>query len=209
MARPLALAMAAFLLWLVSSTQHPEGNATLPAAAAMKRACVPGEDEPLRLCIPAIGLEAELKPARVVGSRLDASGMRGDHPVLVSPAAHPQLGRPGAVGVALILGHRQWRARPLVFAQLDRLARGDSVVVTGGGVSLIHGVTGQVEIDPRRIWEVVEETGRQARREGASILILMTCAPYGANWRRLLVFAACRGVEEDALARGGDHSRPQ
>ncbi|MCL6613634.1 MAG: sortase [Firmicutes bacterium] len=209
MARPLALAMTAFLLCSVSSTQHLEGNVPFPAAATMEKPCVLTKDEHLMLRIPAIDLEAELKPARVVGARLDASGMRCGYPVLVSPAAHPLLGRPGEVGVALILGHRQWRARPLVFARLDRLAPGDSVVVAGGGISLAHVVTGQIEIDPRRIWEVVEETGRQARKEGASVLILVTCAPYGGNWRRLLVFAACRGVEEDVLARGGDHPRPQ
>ncbi len=83
--------------------------------------------------------------------------------------------------------------RPLVFARLDRLAPGDSVAVTGGGISRAYGVTSQIQIGPGRIGEKAGETERRALDEGASILILATCAPYGAGWWRLLVFTACKG----------------
>ncbi|HEX6576952.1 MAG TPA: sortase [Jiangellaceae bacterium] len=37
--------------------------------------------------------------------------------------------RPGQVGPAVILGHVRWDSRPAVFSRLDRLERGDEVLV--------------------------------------------------------------------------------
>lgn len=146
------------------------------------------ETEPVQMMIPSIGLQADVGFAPLVKGRLDSRAMRKG-PVLIDPEAGPGLVPVGPSGVSLILGHRQWGPRPLIFARLDELSAGDSVLLSGAAQTLVYHVFDIREIAPALVWDTVELESEKARHSGRSVLILITCAPYGYNWRRLLVLA--------------------
>ncbi|MGE5527712.1 MAG: sortase [Patescibacteria group bacterium] len=148
--------------------------------------------EYLGLRIPAIGLETRLNYAPLVDGSIDRGALKS-HPAWICPEAGPGLCEIGRSGVSLILGHRQWGMRPLVFARLDELRRGDTLTIFGRALSLSYEVFDRAEIHPDNIWRVVEGVSGLALREARSVIILVTCAPYGQNHRRLLVFAHKRG----------------
>ena len=87
---------------------------------------------PLRLKIPAIGLDAAVESvAKTAAGQMDV-------PKNVWNVAWYNLGSlPGAQGNAVISGHYDDTKGPTVFYKLGKLKVGDSVVVTnGGGVDL-------------------------------------------------------------------------
>jgi sortase (surface protein transpeptidase) len=80
--------------------------------------------KPLRVRIPAIGLE----------SRLMDLSLRDDGTLAVPPNGFPAgwftgAPTPGEVGPAVIVGHVRWAGRDGVFAKLPRLRPGDRISV--------------------------------------------------------------------------------
>lgn len=151
------------------------------------------EGEPLSLTIPAIGLRTGLGLARLHQGRLDSSELKKS-PVMITSAARSTLCRIGDIGVSLILGHRQWKQKPLVFARLNELATGDTVIVVGRGQTMTFEVYRKATVKPAEIWTVVDEEHSRCAQRKRPVIILVTCAPYGFNWRRLLIFAVRREV---------------
>jgi LPXTG-site transpeptidase (sortase) family protein len=91
----------------------------------------------------------------------------------------------GDPGVSLIMGHRQWLNKPLVFAYLDKLSEGSEINVYHKSFKLTYRVTCVKIIEPWEIWQVITDSAIP----GSNVLVLMTCAPYGKNTHRLVVTA--------------------
>ncbi len=153
--------------------------AVLPFAAARTLATAG-----LSLRIPRIGVHTALQslPLRADGS-------------LAPPASAAQAGwwrggaRPGAVGTAVIAGHVDSTAGPGVFARLDRVVRGDRIVITTGARRVRYVVTGVAQYRKRSF-----PTQRVYRPTPVATLRLITCAgPFNAltgHYRdNLVVFA--------------------
>jgi len=91
----------------------PAGAVTMPASA------------PLRLQIPAIGVDSELMDL----------GLQADRTLEVPPSGFPAgwytgAPTPGELGPAIIAGHVDWAGQPGVFFDLRDLASGDEILVT-------------------------------------------------------------------------------
>lgn len=164
-------------------------------------------DEPIDILIPAIGLHTKLGFAPIIDGRLDPSELK-KVPVLISPEAGSGLQKIGLPGVSLILGHRQWCFKPLVFARLDELSKGDVIFIFNKKAVIEYIVSGQAEIDPRLVWETIDKVSMESLRENISKLILVTCAPYGANFHRLLIFAGRKAGAGSGIESRGGYSRP-
>lgn len=150
------------------------------------------ERDSLGLRIPRIGLETILNFAALSQGRIDAQALKGC-PAWISPEARPSLCRIGQPGVALILGHRQWGLRPLVFARLDALQIGDGISIFNHDSALNFAVSRRYEITPDRIWQAVDDESSLALRDNRPEIMLLTCAPYGYNHHRLVVIAGLEG----------------
>ncbi|HEX2073827.1 MAG TPA: class F sortase [Geodermatophilus sp.] len=115
-----------------------------PAQAAIPTDVVPGAAAPaeaaapVRVRVPAVGLDAPLTPvgvddagALVVPDDLGTAGWLADGPA------------PGETGPAVLAGHVDSRSGPAVFAVLDEVAVGDEVQVErGDGTTVRFTVTG-------------------------------------------------------------------
>ena len=92
---------------------------------------------PVRLTIPAIGVDSELMPL----------GLRADGSLEVPPSGFPAgyytgAPVPGELGPAVLAGHVDWDRRPGVFVDLRVLAPGDTVrVARADGSTAVFRVT--------------------------------------------------------------------
>ena len=210
MNKPASLFVLAGALLIASSISETNINSLVVNGEREKREQKTyfTENDTLGIRIPKIGLETKLNFAPVIGNQIGRDALKG-HPAWISPEADPGLCRIGEVGVSLILGHRQWGMRPLVFARLDELQRGDIVTVFSHTSGSRFTVYGKAEITPGRIWEVVDREDGVASRGGRSVVIMVTCAPYGRNSHRLLVFAGRKAGVMDELSGGGGNPGAQ
>lgn len=195
------LAVTAILACLLAAGAGRSSRTMVTSPRGISREAMPAragaaaffnEGDPVALVIPTIGLAAAVGYAPLTGQDLDASEL-DKGPVLISSAAGDSLSPFGLPGVSLVLGHRQSGIRPRAFARLDRLAAGDPIIVAGQTLSLYYEVCRSEEVAPQEVWPRVDRAGLDALNRGESTLILMTCAPYGFNWRRLMVFAKPAG----------------
>jgi LPXTG-site transpeptidase (sortase) family protein len=93
---------------------------TLAAAQAI----VAPASAPVRLLIPAIGVDAEVEALGLDAQGRMATPSRSNHVGWYSPGSAP-----GEVGNAVIDGHLDWTDGPAVFWRLGRLKRGDQLIV--------------------------------------------------------------------------------
>ncbi|GAA2477307.1 hypothetical protein GCM10010406_11810 [Streptomyces thermolineatus] len=143
--------------------------------------------EPVRLGIPAVGLDARVVPV----------GVATDGTVQVPPDAQeagwyrhgPAPGSPG--GSAVLVGHVDSRTGDLgALAALYRVREGDEVTVGRSGAAPVrYRVTARTLYDKERL-----PAGEVFRRTGDPVLTLVTCAaPYdrdrGGYLRNLVVSA--------------------
>lgn len=148
----------------------------------------------ITLEIPAIDVYTKLEAALPIeeGDELDFSKIH-EAPLWVSCTR--KIGEPGT---ALVLGHRQWGPNPKVFARLDQLETGDIVHVTTSQYVFHFTIQeANVVVDPENVWETIGKYDTQATEINQSILVLLTCTPYGTDWQRLMVFANLEEVYEN------------
>ena len=93
---------------------------TLAAAQAI----VAPASAPVRLVIPAIGVNAPVESLGLDAEGRMATPSRSDHVGWYSPGTSP-----GDVGNAVIDGHLDWTDGPAVFWRLGRLKRGDQLTI--------------------------------------------------------------------------------
>ncbi|MGK5558126.1 class E sortase [Actinomadura kijaniata] len=100
---------------------------------------------------------------------------------------YPGTQMPGQIGNAVFLGHRTTGRAP--FANLDRLRRGDRIIVRSGGRSRDYSVTA-VRVGPANAWSALAPVPFQPRRRAVeSMITLITCHPKGSDRKRLIVTA--------------------
>lgn len=144
--------------------------------------------------IPKIQVNVLIEMANVVYTTIDLSfDQPRENPKWV-PDWSSEIGLPGA---ALIYGHRQWGPVPKVFTDLDDLEPDDKVIVTSTQNGLTYKVVETMVVDPEEVWSIVIERNEQAKEDGKSQLMLLTCTPWGTNWRRLIVFLALEEANDE------------
>jgi len=93
----------------------------------------------------------------------------------------------GAPGVALIYGHRQWGPIPKVFTNLDDLEYGDEAIVKSIHNKITFEVREITIVDPDEVWATFLEHNKKAKENDKSLLMLITCTPWGTDWQRLII----------------------
>ncbi len=136
-----------------------------------------------KVVVPEIGVDTDLHLASSLeNDEIDFSAL-DDYPVWISDKESVLLSPLGDYGVSLIIGHRN-----LDFRHLDRLKKDDEILILKNDEKQwTYFVTEVVEIDPEEVWEELKKDHETSLSSNTSKLVLMTCTPYGTDWRRLLV----------------------
>jgi LPXTG-site transpeptidase (sortase) family protein len=139
-----------------------------PRAPASVRAAERGVP-PVRIAIPAIGVDADIEWVAVEDGVMEAPSDPW------SVGWYPHFGAPGGGGNVVMAGHVDWWGYgPTVFADLGLLGPGDEVVVTGEDGSEFDYVVSET-------WTVDANSSKDDVRrilypDGGEALTLITCA---------------------------------
>ncbi|MFI0482565.1 class E sortase [Actinomadura sp. 9N215] len=141
------------------------------------------------------------KGAVIAHLRIRRMGLKAEvregvgEPVLRRGVGHyPGTARPGQEGNTVLLGHRTTWLRP--FNQLDRMRRGDRIVLRVGRTSYVYRVRSKHVIKPRDrdVLEPVPFDWRSA--PDGEYVTLITCTPKGSDRRRLVVVGKLAGTSK-------------
>lgn len=144
-------------------------------ARALKRRTDTGD--PIgRIRIPEIGVN------RVVVEGTDGGSLRK------GPGHYPETPFPGIRGTVAIAGHRTTYGAP--FNEVDKLERGDEVVVEMPYGRFVYRVERQQIVEPTATWVT--------RRVGHDRLVLTACHPKYSAAQRIVIFAQLVRTEEVA-----------
>ena len=150
-----------------AATPIPTDDSQLRAAQAIVAAARP----PVRVQVPAIGVDAVVEP---VG--LDTQG-RMANPSGADTVAWFKPGvTPGDVGDAVLAGHLDWTSGPAVFWRLGRLHRDDEITVLRA-----DGSRARFVVDATSMMPFDASTDSLFTRDGPPALTLITCA---GTWDR-------------------------
>jgi LPXTG-site transpeptidase (sortase) family protein len=159
---------------------------------------VPQEAEILPAVLPSV--PAVILPDKLVIEKIGVKapvsemGSAGEHLVKALDeglALWSDGQRKGKAGVLVVTGHS---SAPLgykgsfgsVFTLLDKLEKGDEIVLSYKGESMKYKVYDNVKIDPRASRTDPEKLRIEGQEQ---TLILSTCWPIGTNWQRIAVRA--------------------
>ena len=159
----------------------PAAPATAPASAASLH--VPAGTSAgrtgrviARITIPRIRL----------GNRPVREGV--SHRVLARGIGHyPGTALPGRIGNTVLLGHRTTYLAP--FHHLDRLRRGDRIIVRAGRARHVYRAYATRIISPRTSSVLAPVPFRKGRALRHAVLTLISCHPKGSDRRRIVVLA--------------------
>jgi len=142
--------------------------ATSPALIQTAPAALPAAGAVLgTIVIPRIGLSVVFRQG--TGASVLAAG----------PGHYPATALPGSGGTIGIAGHRVTHSHP--FLELNRLRKGDRIVIITGGRRYLYRVFLMRIVPPRQIWPL--------HRRRTEQLVLTACHPPRTALRRLVVFA--------------------
>lgn len=144
-------------------------------ARALKRRTDVG-DAIGRIRIPEIGVN------KVVVEGTDAGSLRK------GPGHYPETPLPGIHGTVAIAGHRTTYGAP--FNEVDKLERGDEVLVEMPYGRFVYQVERQLIVDPSATWVT--------RRVDHDRLVLTACHPKYSAAQRIVIFARLVRTEEVA-----------
>lgn len=137
------------------------------------------EGEPIgRIEIPRIGVDF------VVVEGTDSATLRK------GPGHYPDTTFPGLRGTVAIAGHRTTYGAP--FRSVDKLRRGDEIVVTMPYGRFTYAVQGTRIVPPTALWVT--------RDVGYDRLVLSACHPLYSAAERIIVFARLRELEPRGAA---------
>ncbi|NKZ08208.1 class E sortase [Actinomadura latina] len=168
---------------------------SLSAAAVAALCALPVLGVPQAQAAPATPVAAPARPGtgdligkiRIKRMHLKADVREGvGQAVLRRGAGHyPGTGVPGRDGNTVLLGHRTTWLHP--FNELDRMRRGDRIVLRWGRRTYVYRVRAKRVIKPgdRRALEPVPFKRRSA--PNGRYITLITCTPKGSDRRRLVV----------------------
>lgn len=108
---------------------------------------------------------------------------------------YPRTALPGQEGNTVLLGHRTTWTRP--FHDLDRVKRGDRIVLRAGGKSYVYKARSSHVVEPtdRRALEPVPFKRRSA--PNGAYVTLITCTPKGSDRYRLVVVGKLDRIVRD------------
>ncbi|GAA1884180.1 class E sortase [Actinomadura bangladeshensis] len=170
------------------------------AAVVAAFCCAPVVGVPRAQAAPALPAAVAARPEkgtrlgqiRIKRMKLKADVRQGvGQAVLRRGAGHyPGTGVPGRDGNTVLLGHRTTWLHP--FNKLDRMRRGDEIVLRWGRTTYVYRVRTKRVIDPgdRRALEPVPFRRRSAPR--GQYVTLITCTPKGSDRHRLVVVGKLR-----------------
>jgi sortase A len=100
---------------------------------------------------------------------------------------YPTTARPGEVGNFAVAGHRATNGEP--FRDLDRVRRGDALVVETATTWFTYVVDRTRIVKPTDVWVIDPVPGRPKATPTQPLLTLTTCNPRWASTERLIVFS--------------------
>jgi sortase A len=165
---------------------------SLGAAAVAAFCCAPVLSVPPAQAAPAVVSARPKTGARIGQIRIKRMHLKADvrqgvgQAVLRRAVGHyPGTGLPGRDGNTVLLGHRTTWLHP--FNKLDRMRRGDRIVLRIGRKTYVYRVRTKRVIKPRdrRALEPVPFKRRSA--PNGQYVTLITCTPKGSDRRRLVV----------------------
>jgi sortase A len=165
---------------------------SLGAAAVAAFCCAPVLSVPQAQAAPAAVSARPKTGARIGQIRIKRMHLKADvrqgvgQAVLRRAVGHyPGTGLPGRDGNTVLLGHRTTWLHP--FNKLDRMRRGDRIVLRIGRKTYVYRVRTKRVIKPRdrRALEPVPFKRRSA--PNGQYVTLITCTPKGSDRRRLVV----------------------
>ncbi|MFE9102283.1 class E sortase [Actinomadura geliboluensis] len=98
---------------------------------------------------------------------------------------YPGTGLPGRDGNTVLLGHRTTWLHP--FNKLDRMRRGDRIVLRVGRVTYVYKVRTKRVIRPRDMRVLEPVPFKRASAPNGQYITLITCTPKGSDAHRLVV----------------------
>jgi sortase A len=105
---------------------------------------------------------------------------------------YPTTALPGGVGNFALAGHRATHGEP--FRSLDRLRRGDAVVIETRDAWYVYAVDVSRIVLPTQVDVVAPVPGKPSVRPTARLLTLSTCHPRWASYQRLIVHGHLTGT---------------
>lgn len=102
-----------------------------------------------------------------------------------APGHYPRSAMPGKVGNFAVAGHRS----PAIFWDLDKMRRGDPIVVETRGQYFVYLVTAVKIVKPNQVEVVAPVPGQPGKTPTERMLTLTTCNPKWDNYERLIVHA--------------------
>jgi sortase A len=120
---------------------------------------------------------------------------------------YPKTALPGRVGNFAVAGHRATNGQP--FAHLDKVHRGDVVVVETRTTWFTYVIDRIRIVQPTDVWVIDPVPGRTGVTPTRRLLTLTTCNPRWASTQRLIVFGHLQSQQPRAdgrptvLAAGG------
>jgi sortase A len=100
---------------------------------------------------------------------------------------YPETALPGEIGYFSVAGHRASNGEP--FAYLDRLQKGDPVVVETGTTWYTYQVTDEAIIEPTQVDVILPVPGKPGVEPTKRLMTLTTCNPRWASYQRLIFHA--------------------
>jgi sortase A len=99
---------------------------------------------------------------------------------------YPKTAGPGEVGNFAVAGHRATHGEP--FRNLDRMRKGDKVVVETQDTWLTYVVDSTRIVNPSDVWVIDPVPGQKDATPTRKLLTLTTCNPRWASTQRLIIF---------------------
>jgi sortase A len=161
----------------------------LPAAPAQPAQAVPAQSKAVQsravAARPRTGTVIARIQIRRMGLKTVVRQGVGEAVLRRGVGHYPGTAFPGREGNTVLLGHRTTWRRP--FGKLDRMRRGDRIVLRAGRRTYVYRVRLKRVIRPRdrRVLEPVPFRPRSAPH--GRYVTLITCTPKGSDRRRLVV----------------------
>ena len=109
---------------------------------------------------------------------------------------YPRTVMPGHVGNFAVAGHRATHGEP--FAYLDRLGRGDVVIVETRTDWFVYRMDRVRIVQPTDVWVIDPVPGKPDAKPTQQLITLTTCNPRWASTERLIVFGHLESRQDKA-----------
>jgi len=118
-------------------------------------------------------------------SRVVVEGVRVED-LARGPGHYPGTAMPGQVGNFAVAGHRATNGEP--FRKLDRLDKGDAVVLETREAYYTYVIDSSEIVDPEKVSAILPVPHRPGARPERPLITLTTCHPRWASTHRLIVY---------------------